>query len=76
MGCLANDVASIEVPLLWFHRLSVYQRKSWYDNYNGTDRYMARYMECVTFVIDMSDERIYIAWLDMERIWYYFKAIR
>ena len=62
--------------LLWFHRLSVYQRKSWYDNYNGTDRYMARYMECVTFVIDMSYERIYIAWLDMERIWYYFKAIR
>ena len=49
--------------LLWFHRLSVYQRKSWYDYYNGTDGYLVRIMECVTFDIDLAYERIHIAWV-------------
>ena len=85
MGCLANDVAPIQVKIpsvvsqiecitkkghdttiimvVWFHRLSVYQRRSSYDYYNGTDRYLVRIMECVTFDIDLAYERVHIAWV-------------
>ena len=49
--------------LMWFHRLSVYQRRSRYDYYNGTDGYLVRIMECVTFDIDLAYERIHIAWV-------------
>ena len=48
--------------LLWFHRLSVYQRRSWYNYYNGTVGDLVRIMECVTFDIDLAYERIHIAW--------------
>ena len=48
---------------MWFHRLSVYQRRSRYDYYNGTDEYLVGIMECVTFDIDHAYERIHIAWV-------------
>ena len=64
MGCLANDVAPIQVRIpSVVSRLSVYQRKSWYDYYNGTDGYLVRIMECVTFDIDLAYDRIHIAWV-------------
>ena len=47
MGCLANDVAQIEVRI--FHRLSVCQK----GHNNGTDSYLFRVRECVTPVIKL-----------------------
>ena len=61
--------------LLWFHRLSVYQKRSWYDYYNGIVGYLVRIMECVTFDIELDYEIIHIAWVRFKVIWQYFTAI-